>query len=567
MPLEPGARLGPYEIQTSLGAGGMGEVYTATDTRLDRTVAIKVLPSELAADPERRERFEREAKTISSLNHPHICSLFDVGQQDGIDFLVMEHLEGETLADRLTKSALPLDQALRYAIEIADALDKAHRQGIVHRDLKPGNIMLTKAGAKLLDFGLAKLRGLEEQAGLSQLSAQATLDQPLTQQGTILGTFQYMAPEQIEGQEADARTDIWAFGGVLYVMVTGKRAFVGKSQASLIGAILEREPAPISSIEAMSPLALDHLVNICLAKDPENRWQSARDVTRELQWIAEGDSPVAGTAAPPRAGWRHTRPLTLSALVVGAVLAGVAVWSTTRPEPAFPRPPSRFAVTVPDGVRLPSNQGIALSPDGQALVFPAGTPQQLFRRRMRELAVEPIRGTEGGIRPFFSPDGQWVGFFTRHLVWVDRDGRMTPLTDTRDHYAFPRVSPDGARVAVAVGKESVAGGAADIWLYEIERGSRTRLTFSQNSRCYFPVWTPDGSRVAHGLTSDSFDLFWTPADGTGQSEPLLTAPFAQLPFSWAPDGRTLAFYEIHPDTRRDIWMLPLEGDRPPNRFS
>ena len=251
MSLQPGTTLGPYEIQAPLGAGGMGEVYKARDTRLDRTVAIKVLLAHVADDPDRRQRFEREAKTISSLNHPHICTLYDIGQQDGIDYLVMEYLEGETLAQRLTKGALPLDQALRYAIEIADALDKAHRKGITHRDLKPGNVMITKAGTKLLDFGLAKLK--QPAAGPGGMTAVPTLSAGLTMQGTILGTLQYMAPEQLEGTEADARTDIFAFGAVVYEMATGRKAFEGKSQASLIHAIMGADPPAIASLQPMSP--------------------------------------------------------------------------------------------------------------------------------------------------------------------------------------------------------------------------------------------------------------------------------------------------------------------------
>ena len=244
MPLEPGAQLGPYEVLAPLGAGGMGEVYRAKDTRLDRTVALKVLPQHLAADPDLRQRFEREARAVSSLNHPHICALFDVGRQEGTDFLVMEYLEGETFAARLSRGPLPTEQVLRYGIEIADALDKAHRQGIVHRDLKPGNVMLTKSGAKLLDFGLAKLHGAQGAPPAAMLSALATPAHPLTEHGTVLGTFQYMAPEQLEAKEADARSDIFALGSLLYEMASGKRAFTGKSRASLIAAILSAEPPP-----------------------------------------------------------------------------------------------------------------------------------------------------------------------------------------------------------------------------------------------------------------------------------------------------------------------------------
>src|SRR6202171_4888006 len=299
MSVKAGTRLGPYEILTAIGAGGMGEVYRARDTRLDRIVAIKVLPTHLADRSELRERFEREARTIASLNHPHICPLFDIGQQDGIDYLVMEYLEGETLAQRLLKGPLPLEQVLQYAIEIADALDKAHRKGVTHRDLKPGNIMLTKTGTKLLDFGLAKLKQAGAPANV-QLSELPTANDPLTAQGTIVGTLQYMAPEQLEGKEVDARTDIFAFGVVVYEMATGKKAFEGKSQASVIGAILKDDPPPMSSLQPMTPPALDRVVRKCLAKEPEKRCQAASDVCDELKWIAESDSRT-GVSVPTTA--------------------------------------------------------------------------------------------------------------------------------------------------------------------------------------------------------------------------------------------------------------------------
>src|SRR5467141_2475537 len=292
MSLPSGTRLGPYEIVAPLGAGGMGEVYRARDTRLDRTVAVKILPSHLSNDPTLRQRFEQEAKAISSLNHPHICALYDVGHQDGTEFLIMEYLEGETLAKLLEKGPVPLAQVLKYGVEIADALDKAHRQGIVHRDLKPGNIMITKSGAKLLDFGLAKA-AVPLTTGAT-LTAGATRTTPVTQQGTIVGTFQYMSPEQIEGKELDGRSDIFSFGAVLYEMVTGRRAFQGKSQLSVASAILEKEPAPISSVKPMTPPALERCIKRCLAKDPEERWQTARDHALELKWIGQSDSQAAG---------------------------------------------------------------------------------------------------------------------------------------------------------------------------------------------------------------------------------------------------------------------------------
>src|ERR1700674_522695 len=281
MPVPAGTKLGPYEILSAIGAGGMGEVHKARDTRLDRIVGIKVLPTHLADRSELRERFEREAKTIASLNHAHICTLFDTGHQDGIDFLVMEYLEGETLAQRLVKGALPIQQVLQYSIEISDALDKAHRKGVTHRDLKPGNIMLTKSGTKLLDFGLAKLK--QEVSPAIPDSQLPTMKSAITGEGTILGTLQYMAPEQVEAKEVDARTDIFAFGAVVYEMATGKRAFEGKTQASLIAKILESDPPPMTLLQPMAPPAMDRVVKRCLAKDPDKRWQTASDLWEELR--------------------------------------------------------------------------------------------------------------------------------------------------------------------------------------------------------------------------------------------------------------------------------------------
>ena len=302
MALSAGSKLEPHEILSLIGAGGMGEVYKAKDTRLDRTVAIKVLPSHLSDNPNLKQRLEREGpRAVSSLNHPHICTLHDIGKQDGVNYLVMEYLEGESLADRLKKGALPLDHALRYAIEISDALDKAHRQGVVHRDLKPGNIMLTKSGAKLLDFGLAKIRA-DVSAETSQvLSALPTEEKPLTEKGSIIGTFQYMAPEQLEGKDADTRTDLFAFGTVLYEMLTGRKAFEGKSQASLISAIMSGEPPGLSSLEPLTPPLLERVIKRCLEKDPDDRWQSARDLHEELGWVlrATGRQTESPSLPPP----------------------------------------------------------------------------------------------------------------------------------------------------------------------------------------------------------------------------------------------------------------------------
>src|SRR5438128_687941 len=328
----------------------MGEVYKARDTRLERTVAVKVLPRHLSESSEVRQRFEREAKTISSLSHPHICALYDVGNQDGVEYLVMEYLEGETLADRSARGPLPSEQVLRYGIEMADALDKAHRQGIVHRDLKPGNVMLTKSGVKLLDFGLAKAIGPASQtSGLTALPTVAPA-QNLTQEGTILGTFQYMAPEQLEGREADARTDIFAFGAVLYEMATGRKAFAGTSQASLISSIMGSEPPPIATLAPMTPPALERVVRTCLAKDPEERWQSAHDIKSELTWIAQAGSQ-AGVAAPvvalrkrrDRAAWA------VIGLIAGAAIGTAIAWTAARKSSTAPLPVTRVAVPIGPG--------------------------------------------------------------------------------------------------------------------------------------------------------------------------------------------------------------------------
>ena len=416
MPLDPGTTLGPYEILAPIGAGGMGEVCKARDTRLDRTVAIKVLPEHVASDPDLKQRFEREAKTISSLNHPHICTLFDVGEHEGTAFLVMEYLEGETLAARLTKGPLPTAQVLTIAVEIADALDKAHRQGITHRDLKPGNIMLTKAGAKLLDFGLAKLRPAGR-VGADGFTAAVTQSEPLTGKGAILGTLQYMAPEQLEGKDADHRTDIFAFGAVLYEMATGQRAFSGESQASLISAIMSGEPPPMSTLQAMTPPSLDYVVKTCLAKNPDERWQGAGDLSRQVRGIIEsGSQPrvaVPVVATPHPAARRGVWPW-MAGAALATFVATFSVWTFLAPGPALVARDA-FAVVLPPNVELQGGGGrnaTALSPDGRHLVFEGrrGETTQLYHRPLDQVNALPIPGTEGASRPFFSPDGEWLGF-------------------------------------------------------------------------------------------------------------------------------------------------------------
>ena len=429
MALTSGTKLGPYEILSPLGAGGMGEVYRALDIRLERSVAIKVLPANLSSDPGLRQRLEREAKAVSALNHPHICTLHDIGSQDGVDFLVMELLEGETLADRLRRGPLPLEQIAKVGSEIADGLDAAHRAGIVHRDLKPSNIMLAKSGAKLMDFGLAKPAATSAAAGVSSapmLSAALTMTSPspqgspLTTAGSIVGTIQYMSPEQIEGRDADARSDIFAFGAILYEMATGKRAFEGKSQLSIASAILEKEPEPLSSAQPTAPPALDDLVKTCLAKDPEERYASAHDVKLQLRRAMR----VAPAAAQERG---QAKPKWLAWIAVGlglaliAVMAGFVILSSHHQEhtllSAQILPPAGMAFSLTGN----SGASSALSPDGRFIV--AGAGGHLWLRQTATGAYTALPDTNDAAFPFWSPDSRSVGFFAQSkLKTIDING-------------------------------------------------------------------------------------------------------------------------------------------------
>ena len=399
-----GTQLGPYRVESLIGEGGMGQVYRGVDTRLDRAVAIKVLPSHLS-HPQLRERFEREARAISSLSHPHICTLFDVGRQDGIDYLVMEHLEGESLADRLARGALPLEQALRYGAQIAEALANAHRHGVVHRDLKPGNVMITRSGAKLLDFGLAKTAS----AAVLTPDAPTERHKPLTTEGTVLGTFQYMAPEQLEGQEADARTDIFAFGALLYEMVTGRRAFEGKTRTSVMAAIVERNPPPVAEHQPAAPPVLDAIIQTCLAKDRDERWQSAYDVAKQLRQL-----PSSTPAASPSRSL--FRPALLLAGIAGAAIALAAVLlSKAREEDAAQRS-YRLQIPVPlpaNAADMSAGEHPAVSPDGQyvAMVVRQSEKRTIWIHDLATGKANPLQGTEDGWNPFWSPDSRHVGFF------------------------------------------------------------------------------------------------------------------------------------------------------------
>jgi serine/threonine protein kinase len=424
MALTAGTRFGPYEIVSPLGAGGMGEVYRAKDTRLDRTVAIKVLPAHLSSDPELKQRMEREAKAISALQHSNICTLYDIGSQDGIDFLIMEYLEGQTLAERLKRGPLPLDQVLKIGMEIAQALEKAHQRGIIHRDLKPANIMLTKAGAKLMDFGLAKpkvsigsqaVSNFTPSTPTMNLASLTSASSPLTQKGSIVGTFQYMAPELLQGAEADARSDLFSFGCVLYEMLTGRRAFEGKSQLSVFSAILEKDPEPISVSQPLAPPMLDRVVSACLAKDPADRFQAAHDVAMDLRWIeslraAPADLESSPAPAPNRVFWITA----VAAAIVLGILAGFFLH-----RPAMSSPSIRAVINPPADTHFRLTSDTAgppvLSPDGSHLAFTATGADgktALWVRPMNGADAHALPDTNNAFFPFWSPDSRSIGFFS-----------------------------------------------------------------------------------------------------------------------------------------------------------
>ncbi|HEV2114728.1 MAG TPA: protein kinase [Terriglobales bacterium] len=512
MALTSGTKLGPYEVLGPLGAGGMGEVYRARDTRLDRSVAIKVLPAHLSSNPDLKLRLEREARAISSLQHPHICVLHDVGHHDGTDYLVMEYLEGETLADRLRKGPLPLDQALKIGVEIADALDKAHRRGIIHRDLKPGNIMLTGAGAKLMDFGLAKpgalttaaaadvQRGLTPSSPTSPVAVATGGANPLTAAGTVVGTFQYMAPEQIEGQEADTRSDIFALGAVLYEMVTGKRAFEGKSQLSVASAILEKEPAPISSIRAPISPALEHVISRALQKDPEKRWQSAGDIRAELEWASEPRNAAATVSRPTGSAWaRLGRPwlLGVAGLIVVAALI-VAGLSLRQKPPQLHRLMASISPPEDTEFDLVGDYGAppVVSPDGAYVVFGAG--DRIWLRSLESSETRALEGTETGSFPFWSPDSRRIGFFASgKLKLVDIAGGA-PVT------LCEAPNPRGgawSRQGVVVFAPNIRSA-----LYRVSASGGTpapvtTLDSSKHSTHRWPEFLPDGDHFIYLATN------------------------------------------------------------------
>ncbi len=541
MSLTPGRKLGPYEIAEPLGAGGMGEVYRARDSRLGRDVAVKVLPGHLSEHPEVRARFEREAKTVSSLNHPHICTLFDVGREGDTDFLVMELIDGETLAARVAKGPLPLADVIKLGTQIADALDRAHRAGIVHRDLKPGNIMLTRSGAKLMDFGLARATGLGGAGGgsatMDAFTQSPTIAQPLTAEGTIVGTFQYMAPEQLEGRETDARSDIWALGCVIYEMMTGRRAFEGTSQASLIAAIINSAPAPVSQFAPMTPPAMDRLVRQCLTRDPDERWQSAGDVRRELEWIGTSSSQAAAAVAIPG---RRRVPRGTWGIAGGAAIALVtAVWALGPwHAPRGTSPLVRFTMEAPAGTTLQLPAETALSPDGSMMVFVAsdsvGDPH-LYLRPLSSRDARVIPGTNGGGLPFWSPDGRMVAFFAGgKLLKVALDGSPpVALCDAPD----PR-GGDWSRDGVIL---FAANNQGPISRVSPNGGTPVAVTHVDKSRGdlghRYPQFLPDGKHFLYVAIGSAEDVttFAASLDGGEPEEIVRTGSMAR----WAEPGYVL----------------------------
>ncbi|MCU1307576.1 MAG: serine/threonine protein kinase [Acidobacteriaceae bacterium] len=530
MTVTSGTKFGPYEIQSALGAGGMGEVYRAMDTRLDRTVAIKVLASHLSSSPELKQRMEREARTISSLNHPHICHLYDIGSHNGTDFLVMEFLEGETLADRLRKGPMPLNELLKIGIAIAEALSVAHHQGIVHRDLKPGNIMLTHGGAKLMDFGLAKPLALQSTGVASgtapSFTAAATLSgpsplSPLTSAGSIVGTIQYMSPEQIEGKEAGARSDIFAFGAVLYEMVTGKRPFAGKSQISLASAILEKDPDPISASNLLIPPALEHVIITCLQKDPEDRYLAAHDIKLELKWIASGRSAPALAPASESTSPTRQRYAWIAA-VIAAILLGVAAGFFIN-RPAQPALSVRTVVDPPEKVTLNLVGDFAgppvLSPDGSTLAFTAigvDAKTAIWVRPMNALEAHMLPGSEGATFPFWSPDGRSLGFFADgKLKTIELSGGSAVVICDAQFGRGGSWGPNGVIIfapstQTSLMRVSATGG---------EPVALTQLDKAQQTSHRWPFFLPDGKHflylaINHDPSHAAYDaVYYASLDG------------------------------------------------------
>ncbi len=534
MTLASGTRLGSYEILAPLGAGGMGEVYKAKDTRLDRTVAIKVLPPRFSEDADMKQRFEREAKAISALAHANICALYDVGTHEGTEYLVMEYLAGQTLSERLSGDPLPTDQLLKVAIEIAAALGAAHHAGIVHRDLKPGNVMLTRSGVKLLDFGLAKT-AFPPLKSSSATSLPTEMPRAITQEGTILGTFQYIAPEQLEGKDADARSDIFSFGAVLYEMATGRKAFEGKSQAALISAILKDDPVPLSAIAPMTPPALERVVKTCLAKDPEDRFQTAHDVGLQLRWIAEGGSQV-GLPAPVAQRRKSRERLAWSLAAAAAVAAAALGAGFVRRAPARPRL-ARFEIATP--AEITAIDAPRISPDGRRLAFNAtdsSGKSRVWVRPLNALSAQPLAGTEGTTRPFWSPDSRYLGFFA--------DGKLKKIEVSGGPPQKICDAPRGSDGSWSPGGVILYDGTGDDPIYRVPAAGGTPVAAvkpdaSRKERMVaWPDFLPDGRHFLYMATGQKPEDNAYRIGALDSTESQLLAP-AQTLVAYAPPGYLL----------------------------
>ena len=558
MALTNGAKLGPYEIVAPLGAGGMGEVYRARDTRLDRSVAIKILPPHFSDDATRRQRFDREAKVISSLNHPNICMLHDVGTQDGVDFIVMEYAEGESLAERLEEGRLPVSQALQYGAEIASALDKAHRKGVTHRDLKPGNIMLTNTGAKLLDFGLARADPpMATKATLTDMTPRAT---PMTVEGAIVGTVQYMSPEQVEGKEADARSDIFALGAVLYEMVTGERAFQGQSQFSVASAILEKEPKPIRTLQPLTPPALERTIQVCLAKDPDERWQSAGDLWKELRWIADGNSQAGALpGAPIVPAARHASRPRIAWIVAGmfATVAAVALLLALR----YERVPKSLAFRQINFRHEAVFQAAFAGED--TVVYsaaPSGNTPQIFTVRPDYPEPQPL-GPRGMTLLAVSSKGElavlldahYVGYrlFTGTLARMTLDGGAP--REIQNGVRQADWSPNGSQLAII---REVGG--KDRLEYPIGHVLREVSGFMSDVR-----FSPKGDRIAYFEHPRKWDDRGSvnTVDLAGNNTVLSDGYWSERGLAWAPDGKEVIFSASQSGGSFTVYAVTLAGKR------
>ena len=562
MALTPGTKLGPYEIQSPLGAGGMCEVYRAKDTRLDRTVAIKVLPSHLSSNTDLKQRFEREAKAISSLNHPRICTLHDVGHQDDIDFLVMECLEGESLAERLRKGPLSLKESLKIGIEVCEALEAAQKAGIVHRDLKPANIMLTKNGTKLMDFGLAKptATGLGSSASAPLLSAAKTMSEatplsPLTSAGMVIGTIQYMAPEQIEGKEADARSDLFALGAVLYEMATGKRPFEGKSQISVASAILEKDPEPMRTLKPLTPVAFERVVSSCLAKNPDERFQNAHDVRLDLEWIAE-DFPQLTARQPAQVEKSRFKILPWATTAAVVLLAVGAIFVAQRKKPA----PRYMSVTFREGTL----SGARFSRDGQTIVFSGrweGEPAQMSVARIGSAESRSMGIPAAEVASISSSDELAIFLGCEENFFLNCGGTLATVNlaggsprTLAGHVAQADWHPDGKRMIISV--TSLDGPRL-----EFPPG---HVIYQQKAGWFgHPRFSPDGSMIA-------FENHFIAGNDDGQVELLdmngkhsvLFKSSSVEGLAWSPDGRELWFAATETGGWADTIFAVRPGGKP-----